>query len=212
MTPDLLDDLLDRSSPATRAADAGDLRAMITAAARDARPSGRRVKVAVAGGLAMLFMASGGVAVAAGLIDWPKQYAHPDAGVSFALPSGRECEARVVVIARDGGADQADAAKAEAELSDWLHTGSLDDKLDLDTALADARRIFAEQASQGMTILIGGDGILVDASSSQRKPTEDDLYAFAMRWAIGQALQKHEAGEPQFGTTYDAEGEVKCAP
>ena len=70
MTPHLLDELLDRSAPSTRDSDPSAVRAMISAASREARPPGRR-RVAVASGvLAVLLVGGAGVAVATDGFTW----------------------------------------------------------------------------------------------------------------------------------------------
>jgi len=70
MTPDPLDALLDRSAPATRAADPADLHAMIASAAQQARPQRRRRIGIVAGVLSLVLVSGAGVATASSIWLW----------------------------------------------------------------------------------------------------------------------------------------------
>ncbi|MFD4957293.1 hypothetical protein [Microbacterium sp. NPDC058389] len=104
MTPDLLDELLDRSAPATRTIDSPDLRAMIGDAAREVRPPRRRRVGIAAGALAVLLVGGAGVATATDLVPWDERAQDPYALLSFQLPSGVTCEQRIIELAADPAA------------------------------------------------------------------------------------------------------------
>lgn len=96
MSPDLLDDLLDRSAPATRAAVDDAMRVMVADAASQARPlrpRRRRTRLAVGGGLAVLLASGAGVAAATdGFGIW--SITDPVGAVSFTMANGLACELR----------------------------------------------------------------------------------------------------------------------
>ncbi len=116
MTPDLLDDALDRSAPATRAADPADLRAMIGAASREpGRPRRRRIGLA-AGALAVLLVGGAGVATATdGFGAW--SIPEPVGAVSFTMSNGFDCELRFSEY-RDGP-DPVFLSEVNRTLDEW---------------------------------------------------------------------------------------------
>lgn len=95
---DPIDELLDRSAPAL--ADRGSARGagltqMVSDARDTARPrrrSRRRAGILAATLSGALLVGGGGVAVAAGLVEWPVGFEDPDSSFAFTLPSGRACE------------------------------------------------------------------------------------------------------------------------
>ncbi|MBD3941559.1 hypothetical protein IF188_07605 [Microbacterium sp. NEAU-LLC] len=93
MTPDLLDELLDRSAPATRAADPAGLRAMIGDASRTAKPRRRRIGLA-AGALTVLLLGGAGVAAASGDWLWGPGLENPDRSYTYTAPTWGQCEIR----------------------------------------------------------------------------------------------------------------------
>jgi len=94
MTPDLLDELLDRSAPATRAADPADLRGMIRAASREARPRRRRRVGLAAGALTVLLLGGAGVATASGDWLWSAGLENPHRSLTYTAPTWGQCEIR----------------------------------------------------------------------------------------------------------------------
>ncbi|GEM_PF-819515 len=123
MTPDLLDELLDRAAPATRAADATALRAMVRDAARQGRRRrGRRMGIA-AGALATVLVAGAGVAVATDGLSWSPQVAEPRRSVSFTMDIGFDCELRF--SQRTGGVDPAFVDNANRILDEWYQSTDL---------------------------------------------------------------------------------------
>lgn len=182
MSPDLIDDLLDRSAPATRAADAAHVDAMIADAEQHARPRRprRRVTIGIAAGVAALFVAGGGVAFASGLIDWQSRYESPDASYPVTLPSGRQCEVRIIAV----GAEDNDrtSPQASAELKKWLSDADLVSGLDLTAARAEDARQAAESPDQ--TVVIGPEGWLMDSPQKPGTRSADDVYAHIVDIAV----------------------------
>lgn len=219
MTTDPIDDLLDRSAPSL--VDRGTMtdeayRQMIREAHdRVGSPRHRRRTMAgVAALVAGTLVASGGVAVAAGLVTWPAGFENPDAEFAFTLPSGRACEVRMVMETATGEVIDPEISEVQTEVAQWLQEGDYEGKLEMDRALADANRILAEQeALYGTTILIDEEGWLMDAALADRRPTDDDVYAFAVDQATHNAmddfLQEHEIPEVEWDFALD--GGVKCA-
>lgn len=219
MTGDPIDALLDASAPAVPDRGAGRDAALQQMArdARDtaspARPSRRRTGVIAAALSGALLLSGGGVAIAAGLVDWPTGFEDPDSSFVFALPSGRACEVRLVVAETDSEAAEGEN-RAQDELDRWLNEVDLESDLDLDAAELDATRIFAEQRDIGQTILIDDDdGWLTEASLELREATPDDVYAFAVSRAVGYAMTDHltSVGIPENEWSFSADGGVKCA-
>ena len=220
MTTDPLDDLLDRSAPSVvdRGATTDKVfRQMIREAHDDVgspRPR-RRTMAGVAAVLGGLLVASGGMAVAAGLVMWPAGFENPDADFTFALPSGRACEVRLVEGAIPGGdvSVEPEQLAVKTDFFQWLRDGDFQSKLNLDTAQVEADRILVEQESQGVTVLIGADGWLIDAPVTVRHATEDDAYAFAVDRAITMAMNDYleQRGVPENMRAFGAGGGVKCA-
>lgn len=107
MTPDTLDELLSRSSPATSAADPVDLRAMASDAARRA-PRGRRRRLGIAAGaLAVLLVGGAGVATANSNWLWSAGMEDPDHSVTYTSPTWGECELRLGAFQAANPFDQA---------------------------------------------------------------------------------------------------------
>ena len=94
MTRDPLDDLLDFSSPATRAADPSELSAMSVAAARQARPVRRRRVALAAGAIAVLLAGGAGVATANSDWLWGAGLENPERSVTYTSPTWGACELR----------------------------------------------------------------------------------------------------------------------
>lgn len=215
---DPIDDLLDRSAPAL--ADRGSAReAGLTQMASDARDTVRPAKrtrrrtgilaVALSGAL---LVCGGGVAVAAGLVEWPAGFEDPDSSFAFTLPSGRACEVRLVVedVEREPAEGE---SRAQEEVDRWLNSVDLQAVLDVDAAEHEAKAILASQNAVGMTVVIGEDGWLTDASREDHEPTPDDVRAFAIDRAVGSAMREHlnSIGLPANEWTFGADGGVKCA-
>lgn len=188
-TQDRLDQLLERSAPATlhvgddltRALDQATYtaRAQVTAG----QPRVRRMPRVMAGvGLAVLLIGGAGAAVAAGGFDWLPWAQDPDAAYVFTLPSGRECEMRVVV-------------EQTEDAGDW------------DTFVANVGHLTVEDAAverwadqirsdpQAIIPLLDANGQWQDAGPAA-EPSDDDVYATAHKVAMGEAVRQRaeEAG------------------
>ncbi|MCW3494267.1 hypothetical protein [Microbacterium sp. SSM24] len=117
MTPDLLDDRLDRSAPATHAPRAADVATMISEArAQVPRPRRRRVAVA-AGVLAAVLVGGAGVAAATDGFTWGPWAQDPVGAVSFSMTNGFDCELRFSEYA--GGSDPGFVADVNRALEEW---------------------------------------------------------------------------------------------
>lgn len=150
MTPDSLDQLLDRSVPATKAAPESDLRAMAVAA-EAARRVKRLPKIAIGAGLAVLLAGGAGAAYAADLFDWLPWAQSPDYTYQAALAAGDECEVRVTVV------DPTDA--------NGLFTGDLADRLNshasLDAAtVAAVQEVLEDYRGADLLLTSSPDGLL----------------------------------------------------
>lgn len=130
MTPDSLDDLLDRSAPATRAPRDADIAAMISAA-RDQAPRGRRRRIAIASGvIAAVLLGGTGVATAADRFSWWPWAQDPVGAVSFTMPNGFDCEMRFSEYRN--GTDPFFLADVNRALEEWYRATDV-------VALAEAR-------------------------------------------------------------------------
>lgn len=127
MTRDLLDDLLDRSAPATRAPRDADVAAMI-ADARAEVPRPRRRRIAIASGaLALLLVGGAGVAVATDGFAWGPWAQDPVGAVSITMSNGFECELRFSPYS--GGSDAGFVADVNRTLEDWYRTTDIVDEV-----------------------------------------------------------------------------------
>ena len=120
MTPELLDDLLERSAPATRSAHRSDLEAMIGDARRQV-PRARRRRIALASGALALLLAGGaGVAAATDGLSWAPWVQHPVGAVAFTMANGFDCELRFSQYS--GGTDAAFVGEVNRALEEWYRS------------------------------------------------------------------------------------------
>lgn len=127
MTPDSLDDLLERSAPATRGPRDADVAAMI-ADARAEAPTPRRVRRArrvglTAGVLAAVFVGGAGVAAATDGFTWLPWAQDPVGAVQFTMGNGFACELRYSEYT--GGADPSFASEVNRVLENWYRTADV---------------------------------------------------------------------------------------
>ena len=121
MTRDLLDDLLDRSAPATRAMADGDVATMIRRARSEGTPRRRRLpRVALGVGLAAILVGGAGVAVATDGFSWAPWAQDPVGAVSFTMSNGFDCELRFSEYR--AGDDPAFLGEANRILKDWFRS------------------------------------------------------------------------------------------
>jgi hypothetical protein len=171
-TPDRLDLLLDRSAPDAVHIDDALTRDLVaaTAAARAEvaaeRGRIRRIPRAAAGlGLAVLLCGGAGAAVAAGGFEWLPWAQEPDVAYAFTLPSGRECEARMVL------------EQTEPE-GDWGAFVDEVGRLTIDQAIIDRWEDEIRNDPRAIIQVLGADGAWRDAQPGD-EPTEDDWSAVA---------------------------------
>ena len=159
------------------------------------------------------------MAIASGLVTWPSGFEDPDAGFEFSLPSGRQCEFRMIVDPVDQDAaisdpspDRETSAQVQAEVVSWLRDGDLATRLDLESARVSAQSILAEQRESGMTISISPDGWLEDTAVTSDTLDPDIVEAFAVDRAVRAEMQEHlnSAGYPEYMWDFGTEGGVKC--
>lgn len=118
MNPDLLDDLLDRSAPATRAPRDADVSAMIAEARAEVPRPRRARRIAITSGTLALLLAGGaGVAAATDGFTWAPWAQNPVGAVAFTMSTGFQCELRFSEYR--GGADAAFIADVNRSLEDW---------------------------------------------------------------------------------------------
>jgi len=175
MTRDTLDDLLDRSALATRAdLAAGDVRAMIGDARREAIPKRRASRLAIGTAVAALLIGGAGVAVANDLL-WSGWVTEPTATYSFTVPSGATCTVLT------GDVESSDPAVAQAVKA--FYAGDVMGSADVAAGLAELR---ADPPIA--TLPDGSTEVLVPGSAHY---DEDAEYKWAVSNAVGDALEAH---------------------
>ncbi|GAA2013138.1 hypothetical protein [Microbacterium ulmi] len=200
MTPDLLDDLLDRSAPATRTARGADLRGMITDARVEVRPVRRTVRAPlIVGGLVVLLTGGAGVAVAADLMQWEPWAEDPVGAYTYTLPSGIECEMR---LGNFHTSPQRLEDDVERDLEAWF---------DGTDVLALARERLPEEIEQiraGTNVLHLDDGTEVDAGYGTEHYDADHEYMDAMGSAVGELVwaEVERLGYADIVTSYEGNG------
>lgn len=186
---DPLDLLLERSAPTTPRVDDDLIRIMhhvsnlARVQATAEQPRVPRTPGVLAGlGLAVLLTGGAGAAVAAGGFEWLPWAQDPDAAYAFTLPSGRECELRVVV-------------EQTEDVGDWnafvTHVGHLS----VEDAAVERWADQIRSDPQAIIQALGVDGQWEDPEVGV-KPAQDDLYATAHWVAMGEEVgrQADEAG------------------
>lgn len=172
MTPDLLDDLLDRSAPATRAPRDADLAAMIAEAHGNApRPRRRRI-VIVSSVLAAVILGGAGVATAADRFAWWPWALDPVGAVSFTMPNGFDCEMRFSEY-RDG-ADPLFLADVNRTLEEWYRSTDV-------VALAEAR--LPQKREEYAAMQSAEEKAELDAQLAELTPAERDEAVAHNAWA-----------------------------
>lgn len=194
MSREPLDDLLDRSAPATRAATPADLAAMATLARREVGSRRRRPRVALGVGIAAVLVGGAGIAAANDLVwsDWVKE---PVGSYSFTLPSGATC------TSQHGDVEAADPAVAAAV--EEFYRGDVMARADVDAALAELR------SEPWIAELEDGSTEVLEPGSPHF--SYDDEYKFAVRNAVGAAVVAHLAERGMPRGPYSALGETFCS-
>lgn len=185
-TPDRLDLLLERTAPDAVHIDdalARDMDAVAALAraqvAAERRPVRRIPRVAAGLGLAVLLCGGAGAAVAAGGFDWLPWAQDPDVAYAFTLPSGRECEARIVL------------EQTEPE-GDWDAFVADVGDLTIDPAAVDRRADEIRSDPDAIIQVLGADGSWQDPQPGVA-PTEDDWSATAHYVALTEATTRLSA-------------------
>ncbi len=180
MTPDTLDDLLDRSAPVTRTAVDAATTAMILDARAAASPSPKRKRTfAIAGALALVLTGTTGVAVATDGFTWGPWLQDPLASYSVTLPSGLECDVRIAHYS--SVVDPAVAADVNRIVEEWWRS----------TDVAVAAKALTPQMIDQMraaenTVYIAETGETVPGGYGTEWYDADQEYSFAFDMAIGE--------------------------
>lgn len=201
-TPDRLDLLLARTAPDAVHIDDDLMREMdgvaATARAQVAaeRPRSRRTPRVVAGvGLAILLTGGAGAAVAAGGFDWLPWAQDPDVAALFTLPSGRDCEARIVL-------------EQTEDVGDWEAFVASIGQIRVDEEIVE--RWMAEIRSDPRSIIqvLNASGQFEDLRPGAA-PTEDDWYAVAHYVALTEETTKLSAAAGIDGW-WTSDAQVQC--
>ncbi|MDY0909484.1 hypothetical protein [Microbacterium sp. CFBP9034] len=161
MTRDPLDDLLDRSAPAARAATESDLEAMIGAARREVPPRRRRRIAALSGALAIVLVGGAGVATATDGFRWIPWVQEPVGAVSFTMPNGLDCELRFSEYR--GGADPTYVAEVNRALEEWYRTADV---------VAEAQALLPQKREHYAAMRTAEEQAALEAQLAELSPTE----------------------------------------
>lgn len=205
MTRDILDDLLDRSVPASPHVPAAEFRAMV-GDARKAAPRSRRTRVWLAGGMVVALLAGGtGVAYAAtGGFRPPTRSPQPLVAMLFTMSNGLQCNYREAAYSLGPGADPI-WAQATTLLHNWYRSGD---------ALADAQALVPAERAWLPYDLTAGETVddLDTMPASQAEPIEFAHEETAWYLAIDQAkwneLSSH--GINPDDVAQDAVSQITC--
>ena len=230
MTHDTLDDLLERSAPATRGAPPTDMSAMVREAAHAATAARRRtLGLRAAAGVAALALVGGGtsIAAAAGLFTWQGWAEDADIAYAFGLPSGKQCETRITIDASTSSGDGLQTpSPLGAALHEWARTADWAAIVDVDAQLArldpatgvdrtELTKSSQAGASSDVMIVLGVDGHLDVVPRTEAGPTPDDLRAHAVDSAIQAAIDREASvlaasidGQGDWATNLD----TQCTP
>lgn len=200
---DRLDQMLERSAPTPLRVDADLHRAMdqVASAARaqvsaEQPRAARRTPHLLAGiGLAVLLTGGAGAAVAAGGFEWLPWAQDPDAAYAFTLPSGRECELRVVVEQTE------DVGDWDAFVADVGHLAVESSAVErwVDQIRSDPHAIIP---------VLDADGQREEAGPAA-EPSQDDVYATAHNVAMREAVtQRAEEAGVVWG--YGGDEQLQC--
>lgn len=192
MSPEPLDDLLDRSAPVVRRADDATIAAMIADAREMSVPRRRRRRLVVAGGvLTALLVGGAGIATAAEVFDWGSWLEDPVGEYALTLPSGLECTVR---IAHYTAADPAVAHEVNRIVEDWWRS--------TDVAAATEPLIpqmIDQIRAADTTVYIAETGETVPGGYGTDWYDADQEYHFAFANAVGE-LEHEVLGEHGIST------------
>ena len=196
MTHDTLDDLLDRSAPATDPPDASALALMVAeATATPTRTLTRRRALAVGSAL-VVALVGGGAAVATAGLNWSGWVAHPNGEYEFTLPSGATCTGRL------GDVESPDPRVAQT-VEDWARGTDIMAAADVDAVI--------EQWRRTPNVSVDANGDVTEIVPGSPSYDADAEYRAAVREAVQSALSDHLAAAGLAGVEYTVDGEQLCS-
>lgn len=212
MSDELLTEKLDHSAPPTPLSDTATFKAAFALMAQDARAEAmrkrRRHVVRLSAGIGLVvFLASGASAAAAnGLFSWTGWAAEPDITYSFTLPSGRQCQERILIKEATTAGDGSQTPSAVgAALKSWAASADFSKLVDVPVELAALNPADgmprAEEAKgtlhpdpngpDALMVVLKGNGGLDVVPKTKAGPTADDLYANAVDRRLQDLLRAH---------------------
>ncbi|WP_162940304.1 hypothetical protein [Gryllotalpicola protaetiae] len=205
MTRDILDDLLDRSAPASPHVPAAEFRAMV-GDARTAAPRPRRARAWLAGGMVVALLAGGtGVAYAAtGGFRPPTRSKQPLIAMSFTMAYGFQCNYREAAYSLGPDPDPI-WAQATTVLHNWYRSGD---------ALVDTQALVPAERAWLPYGLTAGETVadLDTMPASQAESIEYDHESMAWAIAIDEAkdneLSSH--GIDPYAVAQDPVSQLTC--
>lgn len=174
----------------------------------------RRVPVTAAVLVPLLVLGGAGAAFAASGVDWSKFWnntpswtgfaKHPDASITYRLPSGGSCTMRIGAITYSPAADLpagVTADPASADLArEYLQSGNV---------LGDApiKETIANDRAVGVDWYTAADGTSIHVGYGTAHYNADVEYADAVRQAIQTAITRHlkQLGVPDTGLGYQSQ-------
>lgn len=230
MTRDPLDELLDRSAPYAPEVVSESVTTVYQAMAQDARAQVRRPRrrshFAISAGLTVVLAGGVTAAAAAGLFSWSGWASDPDITYSFTLPSGRQCEERILVNDNATAGDGLRTPSAGgAALKDWADSADFDSLIDVRAEVAaldpaDGLSIALKKSGAIQPDPAGPDAIMIvlrEAGGIEvvpktvPGPTSDDLYANAVDTALLRLLQQ-EAVKIGASSDWSTNLQMQCEP
>lgn len=178
MITDPLDDILDRSAPATRAVP-GDALAGMVAEARGHRPQRRGRRIAVtSGALALVLCGGAGVAAATDGFTWAPWAQDPLGAVAFTMDTGMSCELRYTGYT---GGDAVFVSEVNRALEAWYRSA---DVVAAAAALVPEHRAWFQAQAAAAPLDPGADLSLL---APEDRPAEIAHRAWALEWSAWDA-------------------------
>lgn len=233
MSNDLLDELLNRSARPTGGAEEvspGLYLAMAREARTAARAPRRAVRVGVGVGLTALLVGGSGAAMASGIFQWSGWAADPDITYAFSLPSGRQCEERILINEAPSAGDGIPTPSPQgAALRKWAQAANFDALLNVPAELSaldpvdgltraekEAGTISPDPNGPSAVMIVLRDrGGLDVVPKTTAGPTTDDLYANAVDTGLSKLINaKAAAIVADSGVTdgWSTNLEMQCEP
>lgn len=145
--------------------------------------------------------------MAATTFNWAPWAEDPDIAYPFTLPSGRECEARVLMLlVTDAPETGPISTTPDAALSAHFRSFDAIAAADIESSITEVR----SRTGSGTMVAVSAGGQLEDVHETAEGPTADDVYAAATSIALRHALQT-EAIAYGLGTDqWSAESDIQC--